>query len=349
MEHVEKERLALLHSFFFWSKKGMLFSTSIAVKRRQSGLKPVYFLYMVKKYKYRGVEWINLESPSPTDIQEIASTYSIHQLVSQELAKESVRSRVDLHDEYLYFIFHFPLHNALPGARDTREVDFIVGKNFLITTHYAPFPPIEELGGILENSEPFTGRHKALNAGHLFFFVARHLYEALFPMLEEMAIELEKIEAGIFQGREKEMVMRLSTASQKLIDFKKAVRSHRELLRSLEETGPLLFGSDFGFYARALTGEYEKVASLVTTNQEVLHELRLTNDSLLSTKTNEVIKTLTIMAFVTFPLTLVAGIFGMNTKNTPLVGLENGFWLIITLMVLATLSMFSFFKYKKWL
>lgn len=310
---------------------------------------------MIKKYKYKGVEWTDLESPKEKDVKDLAQAYSLDSLVVNELLTESIRAKVDHYDNYLYLILHFPVVDGLAGEQEekpeTREIDFIIGKKFIISTHYGPFPALEELGQIFEATEWFSGRAKEVHAGHIFFFIARRLYEALYPEIDKTNNDLEAIEAGIFEGEERLMVERISTVSRILIDFKKAIRSHREILRSLEEAGSELFGKEYGFYARALLGEYEKVANTLETSQEVLRELRDTNDSLLSTKTNQVIKNLTVMAFVTLPLTLMAGIFGMNTKTefTPIVGLDQGFWFIIILMVLAALGMFSFFKYKKWL
>ena len=60
-------------------------------------------------------------------------------------------------------------------------------------------------------------------------------------------------------------------------------------------------------------------------------------------------KILTIMAFVTFPLSLIASIFGMNTSTLPVVGYEYDFWVIIGGMFMFTVIFFAFFKYKKWL
>ena len=74
-----------------------------------------------------------------------------------------------------------------------------------------------------------------------------------------------------------------------------------------------------------------------------------TNTSLLSTRTTEITKNLTIMAFITFPLTLLANIFGMNTENNPIIGSPYDFWIIVAMMVAGIISMFEFFRYKKWL
>ena len=60
-------------------------------------------------------------------------------------------------------------------------------------------------------------------------------------------------------------------------------------------------------------------------------------------------KVLTIMAFITFPLSVIASIFGMNTKTLPIVGVPHDFWIIMGIMVFATIMFFALFKYKKWL
>ena len=78
-------------------------------------------------------------------------------------------------------------------------------------------------------------------------------------------------------------------------------------------------------------------------------DLRTTNDSLLSTKTNEVMKVLTILAFITFPLSLIASIFGMNIDSAPLANNPYGFWIVIGIMIALMISMFLYFRHKRWL
>ena len=64
---------------------------------------------------------------------------------------------------------------------------------------------------------------------------------------------------------------------------------------------------------------------------------------------NEIMKILTIMAFITFPLTLFTSMFGMNTIATPIVGRTGDFWIILGIMVIVSAGLFSFFKYKRWM
>ena len=90
------------------------------------------------------------------------------------------------------------------------------------------------------------------------------------------------------------------------------------------------------------------MTAMLDGDMDTIAELRATNDSLLNTKTNDIMRTLTIMAFTTFPLTLFASIFSMNTKVLPIVGMENDFWIIIGIMLLVMVSFYMYFRYKKW-
>ena len=145
------------------------------------------------------------------------------------------------------------------------------------------------------------------------------------------------------------MVAELSQTARVIHDFKQSLLPHEEMLASLEPVGGRLFGVEYGYYVRELVGVYRRIERKLGNLHDSLHELRATNDSLLSTKQNEIMKILTIMAFVTFPLSLISSIFGMNTVYLPIVGTPGDFWYVVGGMATLTLGFFIFFKSKKWL
>ena len=84
-------------------------------------------------------------------------------------------------------------------------------------------------------------------------------------------------------------------------------------------------------------------------NTELLHELRETNNSLLSTKENETMRILTIMALLTFPLALLVSILEIDTVNNPIRHMPYDFWIILGIVIAVGASMYLYFKHKKWL
>jgi len=78
-------------------------------------------------------------------------------------------------------------------------------------------------------------------------------------------------------------------------------------------------------------------------------ELRETNNSLLSTKQNEIMKVITIIAFIFLPFSIITGFFQMNTTNTPLIGGPNDWVIVVGTEILVAVVLFTIAKVKKWL
>lgn len=304
-------------------------------------------LLMLKKYSYRGVEWYDAETPTPSDIEELARTYHLSEEIVRDVRRGISAQKIELHDSCIYVGFHFPLLGS-DSANDLREISFIVGKDFLISVHSGALKPLHEISKIFDVSHEESAK-TAMHAGMLLFFIMRHLYASLEESLSILSAELDQIEKRIFSGEEHSMVERISRANRRLLHLRGSLKPHENLLSSLESAGKVLFGEKYLYYISSIKSEWHKVWSAVEDIGETLDLLRQTNDSLLSTKTSDTMRALTLMALVTFPLTLLAGIFGMNAVSLPIVGRENDFWIILGIMASGTLAMVGFFKYRKWL
>lgn len=303
---------------------------------------------MIKRYLYKDTVWIDLINPSAEEIAQISEEFRITPGITHELVSPSFKSRVDVHKDYIYMILHFPVFKHSQDGDSRQEVDFVIGKNFLITTRYESIDAMETYAKVVEVNSILDRGFPDDYIGVLFFGIIHEIYQSLFYELEYIESSLIKIERGIFSGQEKEMVVHLSEVSRNLINFRKATDFHSEVLASLDHFGGKLFGEQFSYHVQKVIDEYRKVANSLHNNMEFVNELRETNNSLLSTKQNEIMKTLTIMAFVTFPLTLISSVFGMNALSTPIIGMKGDFWYIIGIMVSGGVGLFAYFKHKKW-
>ena len=64
---------------------------------------------MLKKFRYKEITWLDLESPTKEEVGQLAEEYGIHPLVSNELLEPSRRTKVDVYSDYIYLILHFPI------------------------------------------------------------------------------------------------------------------------------------------------------------------------------------------------------------------------------------------------
>lgn len=300
---------------------------------------------MITKSSYRGITWIDMESPTKSDVTKIRKELDIHGVVAEEVLVPTLRPKLDVYSSHIYIVLHFPAYD-----QTSREIDFVIGKDFLLTVHYEPINEFLDFTKLFEASELIDrGRNADVDAGFIFYHILRGLYRGIENDLESINRKLRDIESRIFSGDERKMVERISTVNRALLDFRWSLKNHEDILTSLESEGSELFSDGFSSSLRSLYTEYYKIWNTIESNKEIVEDLRTTNDSLLSTKTNEVMKVLTILAFITFPLSLVAAIFGMNVDSSPIAHSPFGFWIVIGIMVVISSSMFIFFRSKRWL
>jgi magnesium transporter len=304
---------------------------------------------MISRFKHKKLTWIDLESPSSEDIEAVAKEFRLPELVAEELVTRTIRAKVDVYKNLIYLVLHFPDINHRHCDSTEQEVDFIIGKNFLITAHYEHSDILHKVSKMFEISSMIEKMGIGEHPGHLFYYLIKEFYKKATSELDEISHDFHKIERLIFEGHEGAMVRTISVVNRKLLDFKQAIRFHTGVLKSFEMAGQKFFEPSFHYYLSVIVGESNKIQNILESQREIVGDLRNTNDSLLSHKTNNTMRTLTMMSFVIFPLALIASIFGMNADAMPIVGSRYDFWIILGLMLLITLATFTFFRRKNWL
>ncbi len=305
---------------------------------------------MISRYTYHGLTWVDLESPNREEILHISEEFGLSKLVEEEMFSGTLRSKVDLYDQFIYLILHFPVFNKHTGSHGDQEIDFIVGKKFIITVRYEAIEPIQAFAALFENVEKLDQHKNIADSGVMFMEMMKHLYKASAIELEHITSAIPTIEHNIFHGKEEKMVRIISQTNRHLLDFKQAIRFHGDILRSYESASKRFFGTDYGYYAELITSEFNKVNNVLEGHHDLLKELQRTNDSLLSAKSNEILRTFTILTFIMLPLSIITGVFSMNIGGGfTLIKTVGDFYFIIGAMVLTGLCMIIYFRLRRWL
>lgn len=291
--------------------------------------------------------WTHLEKPVPDDILEVAKNCGLHPLVAEELLRPTFHPKIEIYDSYIYLVLHFPRFDAHDSSHDA-EIDFIIGKDFFITTQYTRMPALERFV-----SECQTDKRKSkqylTSTGELLYYLLSDLFINSFQELEKIDKVISSMENIIFKERNRDYVENISLLRREILDFRRIIHPQQSVLQTLEEEGKTFFGKNMHPYLNHIIGDYLRIWHILENHKETIEALHETNESLLSLRTTEITKNLTIMAFIILPLTLVANIFGMNVSFFPIVGSPYDFWIIVGIMIVGIAGMFIFFKWKKWI
>ncbi len=306
---------------------------------------------MIKTYKKQNETWIDVDNGTPKEIHELMDTYNIHPFVAKELTTITPRPRIEFHDEYIYCILHFPAWKHTHSKDDiNQEVDFIIGKDTLITARYDTIDSIHKFSKEIEVEEILDKDGKKKKTTHqILTGLLRSLYGGLFEELAYIEDTTKNITKQIFHGKEREMVMSISEVTRTLLDFKRVIDLHHEILEALRHRGQEIFGVDFANEMESIIVDYQKLNTSIRSTLEMVRELRDTNDSILTTRQNEIVKKLTVLGFVILPLNLIAWMFAMRVEGLPFLNNPNGFYIVLTLMLASACIALVYVKNKKWL
>lgn len=230
---------------------------------------------------------MDLEKPSRVEISEAIQISGLDTQIVEELLSPSLKHKVEFGKDYAFLVLHFPAFDESKNGDAAYEVDFILTKNAVITTHYER----------VETLEKFKPTEEGGN--EIFFGILSELlgnFERKLSSVDHWVRELEK---EMFAGQEKRTIMELSEASRHLIDFRKITAIYPDVFKSMESDGGKIFGQKFSKLSAELLERFEKSRAKLDVLFDTVHELRETNNALLSTKQNESMRTLTMVTIIT--------------------------------------------------
>jgi magnesium transporter len=303
---------------------------------------------MLKKQNFKSVIWVDSENPTKEEARDLMEEFGLSPEVAQDILLPTFKDKIITFKDYIYLVLHFPAFKHTHNKSHRQEIDFVIGRNFIITNRYESIDAMEKYAKIFEVNSILDKNEDQAGTGELFLAIMKTNYQSLSDELDSINYLLREAEKKIFAGKEKEMVFELSRIGREIINFNHIVTPHGAILETLKENSEKALGKDFGLGLSGIINEYYKITKILENVTEVLRELRETNNSLLSTKQNEIMKTLTIFTFFALPFTIITGFFQMNTKYTPIVNNDSGWLMIIGIELVVMIIVFIVAKRKKW-
>lgn len=285
---------------------------------------------MITRFETKVFTWIDVQSPSMEEVEELHHEFKFDTSIKEELMQHIERSKVRFFNTHSYVVLQFPTLEGVVHGGKKKEVDFIIGTTFLITVHY------EKIGSVNDVATDAVDTKQIKTTRDLFFDVVYRQYRKIGKQLEDIDVVIQHTEQKIFGERHKKTVEKISEINHKLLDFKRALRFHKDIWNQLEEN--VLFRAD----AKHINNEYQKIWNALEHYQEIIHSLQGTNDSLIAFRTNEVMRVLTILNFMALPTALIPAIVSASELPIDLAYL-------VGLILLASGLIFLFAKKEQWL
>ncbi len=292
--------------------------------------------------------WVNIEAPTRLETDYLAQNYTFHPLDLDDCLSRIQRPKIDVYDDYLFLVFHFPVFNPEARVTTASQVSVFIGQGYLITLHKGDLKPLVKLFNQCQTDEEIKQEHFGQGSGYLLYRVIDRLVDYCLPILNKIGGNIEEVEDNIFSESMRGTVREISTLRRDVISFRRIIWPLRAVIGSMEPKIRRFTPMDMEVYFGDMTDHVDKIWDALDEYKEIIEGLSDTHDSLATNRTNEVVRVLTAIATILLPLTVVASLYGMNIP-LPLQESPLSFALVFVVWIVIACGMLYFFRSKRWI
>lgn len=295
------------------------------------------------------VEWVDIVHPSPDDVEKLQDAHPyFHPLNLEDIRSPIERPKIDDDEQYMFVVMHFPLWDSRHEISRASEVNFFVGKGYVVTVHNGTLKPLTKLYEDCEESENDRKRLLGRGANHAFYTIIDQLVDYIFPILRRVDTNIHKIEDDLFVSDAIKVIRDIALVRRDIIALRRMIRHQIPILESLEHSEHPVLHEDLEEYFGDIADHLYKQRDIVEENYEIINSFADSADTLASHRINEVIRILTVFSVIMLPLTFISSVYGMNI-DLPFQDHPNSFIITCGVMSIIATLMLIYFRRRNWL
>ncbi|MPM67642.1 Cobalt/magnesium transport protein CorA [bioreactor metagenome] len=290
--------------------------------------------------------WINIDGLDQVGIiEKLGSYFGVHPLTLEDVLNTGQRPKMEDYDSYIYTVLKMITLDEEREEIIIDQVSIILGSSYILSFQERSgdvFNPIRER---LRNP---ASRLRKNGVDLLAYSLTDAIVDNYFVILEQFGEEIEDLEEELIVYPLPETLKAIQKRKRDMITLRRSVWPLRELINSLQRTESELIKETTQLYLRDVYDHTIQVIDSIEAFRDILSSMVDVYLSSLSNRMNDIMKVLTIIATIFIPLTFIAGVYGMNFKYMPELEWRWGYPVVMLGMTLLGISMFLYFKKKRW-
>ncbi len=294
----------------------------------------------------KGLLWVDVSGVTEADASFLERNFHFHHLAIEDIVAPRIHSpKIDDLGSYLFIIVHGI--NPVSGAEmpETAEMALFLGSHFVVSAHRVPLHCIDDVRRLVENNGP-PMRHGADFLAHALIDV---LIDNILPAIDGMAEKSEEVEEETIRNPQQAVLESILKLKRSTLRIHRVIAPQREILNRLSRGEFPIIKDEARIYYRDVYDHLIRIEDLTQNIRDAADNALDTYMSSVANRQNEVMKVLSMVATIFMPLTLIAGIYGMNFDNMPELRWSWGYFAVLGLMAVVVIVAIVWFWTRKWI
>ena len=290
--------------------------------------------------------WVDIQDPVQEVIEPLLEErFGFHELAAEDTLSATTLPKYDSFPNYDFVIFRTVDVNVSEHASETFKIAAFLGRNFLFTVHRRPLNAANNVWARL------PGDRRLLQRGpdFLLYSIVDQMVDAHFPLLEQIEDCVDDLQDRIFESADEGHLSELLHLKRDINALRRHALPQRELLNQISRGDTKFVQREHLIYFRDVYDHMFRISETIDVDRDLMTGTMEAYLSVVANRTNEIMKVLTIFSAIMLPLTLIAGIYGMNFEHMPELHWLHGYPFALGLMIGVTALMGLYFWWKGWI
>ena len=291
------------------------------------------------------ITWINISGVHDVKIiEKMGLLLHLHPLVLEDIMNTEQRPKTEIFNNYIFIIVKRFFYSEQKDRLNEEQISLILGSNLLVSFQEQE---CDIFNNVRTRIKENVGLIRNMGADFLTYTVIDIIVDDYFLILEKVSNMIEKIEEDLIKKPQQEIIHLLFKSRREILILQKSILPLREVINGLEKT-KFIDKSTYLFF-KDIYDHIIHILDMIELFRNIMIEMINVYLSSVSNKLNEVMKLLTIVSTIFIPITFLASLYGMNFLYIPGSNLYYGFFILLFLMILISITMLIYFKKIKWL
>ena len=293
------------------------------------------------------VIWINVVGLADVDtLSEIGSVFGIHHLTLEDVLNTHQRAKFEPFDTYDFIVVKMAgfANQSKSNEVMTAQLNIVLQDKFVLTFQ------VEEtdcLVPVRRRIEEMSGLIRDHGADYLVYALLDSVIDHYFPVLDRLSDDVADFDDGLIEENNDLSLKEVHKLRGELLHLSRSIRPNREMLGRLMRESSRFTESTLIFLGDCFDHALQ-LSESIDVNRDICSELRSYHLALVGQRTNDVMKTLTIVSSIFIPLSFIAGLYGMNFDHMPELHAKFGYFGVLAAMATIAIGLLFWFRRKGW-
>ncbi len=287
--------------------------------------------------------WIDISEPDDEEVEFLLEVFNLHPLTIEDIVMPSSRPKIEEFENYAYLVTRSMVLSN--GEIEIRELNFCLGKNFLISTHVEAMECIQSNQDRVLKKSPIITR----GADMLLYSILDTLVDNYFPIVAKFDDAVDKLTDELFGEPTNQILSKIYNLKNQVLTLRRTVGIQADVINIISRGDIGIISQSNTVYFRNIYDHLVRLNDIIGTSRDLITSALEAYVSVVSNRLNDIMKFLTIIMTLMMPATLIASIYGMNFEHMPELQWRWGYPVALALMFVLSMTLIFYFKKKKWL